>query len=128
MENAVIDSYLYNNNWYNQPLSGNCNISTVTIGDKTLICLPNRYVYYILLKGPSWPWSYGSWICNYLCNQCLSPLILWVRILIRVRCNYVIKFVNDLRQVVMVENVTKAYMKTIISLWNYNFYLTWKIL
>jgi len=25
-------------------------------------------------KGPSWPWSYGSWIYNYLCNQCLSPL------------------------------------------------------
>jgi hypothetical protein len=20
---------------------------------------------------PSWSWSYGSWICNYLCNQCL---------------------------------------------------------
>jgi len=19
-------------------------------------------------------WSYGSWIYNYLCNQCLSPL------------------------------------------------------
>jgi hypothetical protein len=30
--------------------------------------------------GSSWPWSYGSWTCNYLCNQCLSPLILWVRI------------------------------------------------
>jgi hypothetical protein len=29
--------------------------------------------------------SYGSWICNYLCNQCLSPLTLWVRILLR-RC------------------------------------------
>jgi hypothetical protein len=29
---------------------------------------------------------------------------------------------------VMVENVTRAYMKTIISLWNYNFYLTWKML
>ena len=27
--------------------------------------------------GPS---SYGSWIYNYLCNQCLSPLRLWVRI------------------------------------------------
>jgi hypothetical protein len=26
--------------------------------------------------GPSW--SYGSWIYNYLCNQCLSPLKLWV--------------------------------------------------
>ena len=25
-------------------------------------------------KGPSWSWSYGSWIYNYLCNQCLSPL------------------------------------------------------
>ena len=37
-------------------------------------------------EGPSWPWSYGSWIYNYLCNQCLSPLMLWVRISIWVRC------------------------------------------
>jgi hypothetical protein len=36
--------------------------------------------------GPSWSWSYGSWIYNYLCNQWLSPLMLWVRILIRARC------------------------------------------
>jgi hypothetical protein len=28
-------------------------------------------------------WSYDSWILNYLC---LSPLMLWVRILIRARC------------------------------------------
>ena len=28
---------------------------------------------------PSWSWSYGSRICNYLCNYCLSPLKLWVR-------------------------------------------------
>jgi len=34
----------------------------------------------------SWSWSYGSWIYNYLCNQCLSPLVLWVRISIRARC------------------------------------------
>ena len=33
-----------------------------------------------------WPWSYGSWIYNYLCNQCLSSLMLWVRISIGVRC------------------------------------------
>jgi len=39
-----------------------------------------------LLWGPSWPWSYGSWIHNYLCNQCLSPLMLWVWISIRARC------------------------------------------
>ena len=31
------------------------------------------------LPGPSWLW-YGSWIYNYLCNQCLSPLTFWVRI------------------------------------------------
>ena len=37
-------------------------------------------------RGLSWPWSYGSWIYNYLCNQCLSPLMLWVRISIRARC------------------------------------------
>ena len=28
---------------------------------------------------------YGSWTYNYLCNQCLSPLMLWVRISIRAR-------------------------------------------
>ena len=32
------------------------------------------------------PWSYGSWIYSYLYNQCLSPLMLWVRISIRARC------------------------------------------
>ena len=40
----------------------------------------------IFWRGPSWPWWYGSWIYNYLCNQCLSPLMLWVRISIRARC------------------------------------------
>jgi hypothetical protein len=31
------------------------------------------------IEGPSLPWSYGSWIYNYLWNQCISPLKLWVR-------------------------------------------------
>ena len=54
------------------------------------------------LKGMSWWWSYGRWIYNYLCNHCLSPLTLWVRIhsvevyLIQ---HYLIKFISDLRQV-----------------------------
>ena len=30
--------------------------------------------------------SYGSWVYNYICNQCLSPLMLRVRISIRARC------------------------------------------
>jgi hypothetical protein len=35
--------------------------------------------------GPSWSWSYGSWIYSYLCNQCMSPLKLWARIPLMVR-------------------------------------------
>jgi hypothetical protein len=37
-------------------------------------------------KGPSWSWSYGGWIYIYLCNRCLSPLGLWVRIPLTPRC------------------------------------------
>jgi hypothetical protein len=36
-------------------------------------------------QGSSWSWSHGRWIYNYLCNQCLSPIKLWVRIPFR-RC------------------------------------------
>ena len=38
-------------------------------------------------KGPSWSLLYGSWIYNYLCNHCLSPLKLWVRYPLMTRCN-----------------------------------------
>jgi hypothetical protein len=38
------------------------------------------------VPGPSWPWSYASWIYIYLCNQCLSPLKLWDRIPLMARC------------------------------------------
>jgi hypothetical protein len=27
-----------------------------------------------------WSWSYGYWIYNFICNQCLSPLTFWVLI------------------------------------------------
>ena len=47
-----------------------------------LMNVVNTYFY----KGPSCPSSYGNWIYNYLCNQCLSPLMLWFRISIRARC------------------------------------------
>ena len=33
-------------------------------------------------KGTSWSWSYCRLIYNYICNHCLSPLKLWVRIAI----------------------------------------------
>jgi hypothetical protein len=42
--------------------------------------------FHTLDEGPSWPWLYGSWMYIYLCNQFLSPLMLWIRISFRARC------------------------------------------
>ena len=46
--------------------------------------LLSRWLSFIKLftQGCQWLLSYGSWIYNYLCNQCLSALKLWVRILL----------------------------------------------
>ena len=41
-----------------------------------------QYIF-IIHQGSSWSWSYVSWVSNYLCNQYLSPLTLWVRIPLR---------------------------------------------
>ena len=49
------------------------------------LCLCKKQIILIWSLCPSWSCSYGSWINNYLCNQCLSPLTLWVRIPFR-RC------------------------------------------
>ena len=46
----------------------------------------HNYVAMNGFGGP--PWSYGIWIYNYLCNQCLSLLTLWVWILLVVRCTW----------------------------------------
>jgi hypothetical protein len=43
-------------------------------------------VFNATFKNISVIWSHGSWIYNYLCNQFLSPLMLWVRISIKARC------------------------------------------
>jgi hypothetical protein len=57
------------------------------------LCWYSRASYHIILHiwvsdcyltlnwGPSWSWSYGSWIYNFLCNLYLSPLTVWVQIL-----------------------------------------------
>ena len=41
----------------------------------------SKWVYWRLwtMKGWLWSYVYGSWIYNYLCNTCLSPLT-WVQI------------------------------------------------
>ena len=57
--------------------------------------------YFLLFSsGPWWSWSHSSWIYNYQCNQCLSPLssnpthgeVYSLQL-------YVIKFVSNLRHV-----------------------------
>jgi hypothetical protein len=44
------------------------------------------YRVHLRIMGPSWSWWYVSWIYNYLYNQCLSPLKLWVRTSFMSRC------------------------------------------
>jgi hypothetical protein len=56
---------------------------------KVCILLIDHGLWSIKWEKPSWPWSYASWIHNYPCNQCLSPLMLWFRISIRARCTTV---------------------------------------
>ena len=50
----------------------------------------DEWWWYLLRTRPTlellWSRSYGSWIYNYLCNQCLSPLMLWVRMPFMARC------------------------------------------
>jgi hypothetical protein len=47
------------------------------------------FIFFIIYYTIQWG-SYGSLIYNYLCNQCLSSLKLWVRILLMVRCTWYI--------------------------------------
>jgi hypothetical protein len=63
--------------WCLTPLSTTFQFDKTFKGkDEPNICSTHRSYE----EGPSWPCSYGSWIYNYLCNQYLSPLTLWVRI------------------------------------------------
>ena len=39
--------------------------------------------FHIFWEVPSWSWSHNSWMYNYLCSQCLSPLTLCVWLLFR---------------------------------------------
>ena len=60
------------------------------------------YSFSHLIYASSWSWLYGSWIYNYLCKQCISPLTLWVRTrsgeVYSIQL-YAIIFVSDLRQI-----------------------------
>jgi hypothetical protein len=55
-------------------------------------CYFDRSIYFLnfitfkLNRGRRGP---DSWIYNYMCNQCLSPLKLWVRIQLMARCIHI---------------------------------------
>jgi hypothetical protein len=59
---------------------------------KTIVLLRADY-YHVLIRTTTWfawSWSYRSWIYNYVCNQCLSPLTLWVGTPFMARCTWYI--------------------------------------
>ena len=60
-----------------------CHIWCVSMLWSCLVEYITYVVIYSCVQGPSWSWSYCSWIYNYQCNQCLSPLTLWVRLPLR---------------------------------------------
>ena len=64
---------------YRKPWNFICEVNDFVVFLKMLVFL-------LKFQGSSWSWSYGSWNYNYQCNQCPSPLMLWVRISIRARC------------------------------------------
>ena len=62
-----------------------CNMSVLLNRNTTCTTSGAGTPYFsFFLLGPSWRGRMV--VCNYLCNQCLSLLMLWVRISIRARC------------------------------------------
>jgi hypothetical protein len=57
-----------------------CNVQCLFVNQNILHRLKSNW-----LLTMSWPWSHVSWNYNYLCNQCLQRLLLWVRISNRAR-------------------------------------------
>jgi hypothetical protein len=66
-----------------------CNVLFCSYWMYCCLCMHGSWV-------SSWSWTYGSWIYNFMCNQCLSPLRLWVRFTLMARCAE-IQFVCELR-------------------------------
>ena len=100
--------------------------------DRNTLCVWT-YNVYENITGPSWSWSYGSWIYNYLCNQCLSALTLWVRIPLRrgvlntILCDKVCQwsqgtpvsstYKTDRHDIPVTEILLKVVLNTITSHW-----------
>ena len=66
---------LFNIFWLNTQICFNCKSDVVDEFNIYNIFTPQ---YSWNAWGPSWLWSYGSWIYNNLCNRRLLPLKLWL--------------------------------------------------
>ena len=76
-------------------------VINTTLYDKVCLWLARGRWFSPVTMGPSLSWSYGSWMYNYLCNQCLSPLpdVVSSNLDQGDMYNIMIKFASDLRQV-----------------------------
>jgi hypothetical protein len=70
-------------NWYRQNYSI---VQSQTRDSLKTTTLELAFTFIVYIEGLSWWWSYGSWIYNYLYNQCLSPTKLRVWISLMARC------------------------------------------
>ena len=84
--------FFYIKKWFFQ------NIQYIEINQ--IVSLQMNAKYWGLL----WSCSYGSWIYNYLCNQCLLPLTLWVQILFMARCSWY----NEILLKVVLNTITQS--------------------
>jgi hypothetical protein len=69
--------------------AGSTKLGCIKPGELAAIyrCVSVSILSVSMVLGPSWPWSYGRWIYNNLCNQWVSLLKLWVQTPFMMRCN-----------------------------------------
>ena len=71
---------------YIRPWLINCLLAQTWPSGKKKV--PTQILFSSKTQESSWLWSYGSWIYNFLCNQCLSPLKSWVQALFMARSTW----------------------------------------
>ena len=88
--------------WLNTPANPRKDIGAISdkYNGAATVKMPTKYIIYynvfltiffsvhtsFSFPGLAWSWPYGSWIYNYLCNQCLPLLKLWVSTPFMTKC------------------------------------------
>ena len=79
-----------NNSLLEEVVCNLLNLSTCIFLSPMTILLPTMgsIQFHLFNQGQSWSWSYGRWIYNCLCNQCIIPLTFCVRIPLMTKCTH----------------------------------------